>query len=127
MKQILTLALALVLVACAQQDISPTGSAMQGTPVNLRAEAYVQMCAREPNSVLCPQDISVTNSNADEVMRQVCQDGNSFFWCDPVDAQPATGTRIQRDPSYMQGEKVRVKAQAYQDMCARNPESVLCP
>lgn len=128
MKQFLTVALALVLVACTQtSDIETTSSAMQGVPVNVRADAYVQMCTRDPDSVLCPQDVPVTNSNAEEVMQNICRDGNSFFWCEPVREEPATGTHIVRPPTKMEGERARVRAQAYEEMCARNPDSVLCP
>ena len=128
MKQILTLALAFMLVACAQtQDIGSTSSAMQGVPVNVRADAYIEMCKRDPESVLCPQDVPVTNSNVEEVMQNVCRDGNSFFWCEPTRSEPVTGTHVIQPSTKMEGEKVRLRAEAYERMCEENPDSVLCP
>jgi predicted small secreted protein len=47
--------LSLFLVACTPSDscINTTESAMQGEEVRIRAQAYIEMCQRNPKSVLC--------------------------------------------------------------------------
>jgi hypothetical protein len=55
MKIIATLVMALFIVGCVPQNacIGTAESAMQGEEIRLRAQAYIEMCQRNPQSVLC--------------------------------------------------------------------------
>lgn len=119
---------------------SNPGKTMQGKPVRLKADAYAEMCIREPDSVLCPHDeFFVTNSKSlNQQWCDICAKDSSYSWCIyfpecVTEQKPArtTNTMQSVEPQApqgetMQGKAIRLRAQAYEDLCARTPESVLC-
>ena len=46
----------LFLVACTEK-IPETSEPIQGVEIDGQATAYTEMCEREPESVLCPQEV----------------------------------------------------------------------
>jgi len=48
------------LIGCSE-NIPETSSPMEGEPVRLRAEAYDEMCEREPQSILCKVEEDESN------------------------------------------------------------------
>lgn len=125
--------LSVFLLAC---ETTP-GETMQGVPVQGQVEAYTKMCMRTPESVLCPQDdFFVTNSSSlNQQWCDICAKDSSYSWCvhfpecvTTEQSARSTNTMPSVEPKgeTMQGKAVRVRAQAYEDLCARTSESVLC-
>lgn len=127
MKYFASLIITFLIAGCAPSDKNP----MQGEEVNLKADAYVEMCIRDPNSPLCPsEEIQVTNSsNLNEQWCNICKIDNSYSWCNNFPTcVPEKELIIEKNHTNnpMKGETVRIRAQAYEDLCARTPDSVLC-
>jgi hypothetical protein len=104
---------------------------MQGTPVTGQMEAYTKMCMRDPGSVLCPQEeFFITNSSTlNEQWCEICRLDSSYSWCRHFPecvANPLPQPEPEPTGETMQGTAVKIRAKAYQDLCNRTPESVLC-
>jgi hypothetical protein len=127
MKTILCI-IVLGLLGCASQEPNP----MQGAPVTLNAPAYEKMCLRDPASVLCPQDeFFVTNSGTlNQQWCDLCAKDSSYSWCKHFPDCVVVVTQAPAEQEVagetMQGKAVRIRAQAYEDLCERTPASVLC-
>jgi hypothetical protein len=132
MKSIVAVILLAFIAGCAPPAAGP---AMQGQPVDVRADAYVKMCVRDPDSPLCPSDeLGVTDSrDLNAQWCRMCSINSSYSWCKyfqeciKKDAPtPPPSQTIEPAGETMQGRAVRIRAQAYEDMCNRTPKSVLC-
>ena len=132
---IIVVLLGLVLIGCESQPAN-TGP-MQGIPVEGQMEAYTKMCLRDPASILCPRDEFFVTNSADLNAQwcKMCSIDSSYSWCKHfkeciVEQKPTrtTNTMPSVEPrgETMQGRAVRVRAQAYEDLCTRTPESILC-
>lgn len=116
------------LVGCNTAHSNP----MQGSAVEGQVEAYTKMCLREPASVLCPHDdFFVTNSDTlNQQWCDLCAKDSSYSWCkhfpDCVTVAPVIQPQEEVAGETMQGKAVRLRAQAYEDLCKRTPTSVLC-
>lgn len=137
MKKIITLLLVSVfLVGCE----TPEREAMQGVPVSGQMEAYIKMCVRDPSSPLCPEDrLGITNSELNERWCRMCAEDSSYDWCRyfpecvtketvsrTVNTMKSIVPKQEKQGEAMRGEPVRIRAQAFSDLCARDPNSVLC-
>jgi hypothetical protein len=107
--------------------------AMQGIQVEGQMSAYTRMCMRTPDSVLCPQDdFFVTNSKSlNQQWCDLCAKDSSYSWCSyfpecVVEQKPSPMPISDPKGETMQGRVVRIRARAYEDMCNRTPDSVLC-
>ena len=104
---------------------------MQGEAIQGQMSAYTKMCLRDPASILCPQDdFFVTNSSAlNQQWCDICKLDSSFSWCKHF-PECVTEPQVWKEPEpsgdTMQGEAVKVRSQAYEDLCAKNPSSILC-
>lgn len=128
MKYIILTLFTIILLGCETQNSEP----MKGQPVKLKADAYTEMCIREPESPLCTNDVGVTHAtDLNERLCKICAQDSSYSFCKYN--QHCTNytytPKAEPEPEKsepMQGEPVRIRAQAYEDLCKREPESVLC-
>ena len=134
-KFLLLITTVLFLAGCQSDPINP--EPMQGVEVQGQMSAYTRMCMRTPDSVLCPQDeFFATNSkNLNQQWCDLCAKDSSYSWCSyfpecVTNQKPSrsTTTMPSSEPmgETMQGRVVRIRAQAYEDLCNRTPDSVLC-
>ena len=117
----------LLLLGCTSSTQEP----MQGTPVSGQMDAYIKMCLREPGSVLCPaEEFFVTNSSSlNQQWCDICKLDSGYSWCKHFPecvTEPTPYTPEEPTGEPMQGRAVNVRAKAYQDLCNRTPDSVLC-
>lgn len=131
------LLLAVLLTGCENAPDQP----VQGDPVKLRSTAYEQMCEREPESTLCVNDLSITNSNLNEQWCRVCAQDNTLTYCRylagkcggrvklevETPTQPEPQSELPDTSSAIQGKPVRIRAQALHEMCTRDYNPDLCP
>jgi len=128
MKKIFFLAVLIITTACSNE--SHTGP-MTGTPVNGQPQAYIDLCNRTPESVLCPQDVPVTHANLNAHWCNICaEDNNQYTWCESLKCEDTSAVRsiedTQTKSNVMTGRKVRLRADAYIKLCRDDPESLLC-
>lgn len=131
MKNLFFFAVLALVTACTSSE-SHTGP-ITGNPVKGQPKAYVDMCAREPSSVLCPQDVPLTQSNLNAHWCNMCaEDNNQYTWCKDLKCEPTTEISkpkiedTETKSGAMTGPKVRLRADAYTKLCRDDPDSVLC-
>lgn len=134
MKQSLIFGMLMLLTACSGQP--KQSEPIQGTPVGGQMQAYTEMCEREPESPLCVNDISVTHSNLNQQWCDLCAQDPALTYCKYLRGQNACDTAVvdngtpdlpQTRSEAIQGEAVRIRAQAYEEMCRREYNPTLCP
>lgn len=135
MKYLIIFLLPLFLIGC--DAPSKNTGPMEGIPIEGQVEAYTTMCLRTPASVLCPQEeFFVTNSESlNQQWCELCAKDSSYSWCNHfkecvTEQKPTQFTNsipgVAPQGETMQGRVVRLRAQAYEDLCTRTPSSVLC-
>jgi len=129
MKHLLALFFIFTLLGCE----TPPQEAMKGEKISGQMSAYTKMCERDPESPLCTADeIGVTNAtDLNQRLCQICAQDDSYSFCkhNKHCADYTYKPQIKPEPQQgesMQGEKVRLRAQAYRELCNREPDSVLC-
>lgn len=139
MRKLITLSLLLFLTACGTEP-AQYSEPVEGTELELKFQAYIEMCEREPNSPLCTIEEGLESHKPSELNNRwctMCEEANDkYSWCSQLPCRGGGPKPREVDPEPyvfeprsepMRGERVRGNARAYLIMCQRDPESPLCP